>query len=73
MLWSAVSVTVVPLAPGARPQTYSLEAVPGGKDYQAVLALTMPAGADALPLLVRFQQGGKELRTLELNLDVEAP
>ena len=47
--------------------------MPGGADYHAVFTLTMPAGADALPLLIRFQQGGKELRTLELNLDVEAP
>jgi hypothetical protein len=65
-----VSVLVVPLVEGAAPQTCPLAQVPGGEDYQVVVTLTMPPEETTLPVMVRFQKGRQELRTLFLNLDV---
>jgi hypothetical protein len=67
-----VSVLVVPLTEGAAPQTCPLKPVPGGEDYQQVVTLTMPPAEATLPVMVRFQKGRQELRTLFLNLDVVA-
>ncbi|HYT92728.1 MAG TPA: hypothetical protein VEL76_28685 [Gemmataceae bacterium] len=50
--------------------TDPLVPVPGHTAYQCVLELTMPRNVESLPLLVRFRQGGEELETLELNLDL---
>jgi hypothetical protein len=68
-----VRVTVVPLVRRAAPQTCPLEPVPGGRACQGLLTLAVPRGIDSLPLLVRFEQAGEELRTLELELEVVQP
>jgi hypothetical protein len=67
---AGVEVMVAPLAGGAVPSTYRLEALPGGADCQCVVTLTMPRSAARLPVLVRFQKGEQELKTLLLNYDV---
>jgi WD40 repeat protein/serine/threonine protein kinase len=66
---SAVSVMVVPLD-GSGPTTYRLEPTSGGSDCQCVLTLTMPAEETSLPVLIRFERDGLELRTLTVTLDV---
>jgi hypothetical protein len=69
-----VTVSVVPLVAGLRPQTRTLEPVPDHTAFKGVVEVTMPEGEESLPLLVRFRQGGKELEALELSLDlVERP
>jgi hypothetical protein len=64
-----VSVLVAPLD-GSPPRTYALEPVAGGEDRQCVAEIVMPQAEGSLPVLVRFQRGGDELRTLTLTLDV---
>jgi hypothetical protein len=68
-----VSVAVVPLLRGMPPQRQDLEAVGGAGAYHGLVTLTMPGGVDSLPLLVRFRQGGEEVVTLELSLDLVDP
>jgi WD40 repeat protein len=64
-----VTVMVVPLD-GREPTTYRLEPAPGSADRQCVLTLAMPAEETSLPVLVRFERDGRELRTLTVTLDV---
>jgi hypothetical protein len=69
-----VTVSVVPLVAGLRPQTHTLEPDPNRTAYRCLVELTMPRDTETLPLLVRFRQGGEELETLEVTLDlVEGP
>jgi O-acetyl-ADP-ribose deacetylase (regulator of RNase III) len=67
-----LSVAVLPLT-GDPPITRTLERVPGSDDYQSIVTLTAPASAPSLPVLVQFAQGGRELQTLMLHLDVAQP
>jgi hypothetical protein len=52
------------------PVTQPLRPIIGGDGYQCDLALTMPERAMTMPVLVRFQDGERELNTLILNLTV---
>jgi hypothetical protein len=65
-----VSVMVIPIS-GEMPQTYRLETVTPGSDYQCIVTLTMPNEGTTLPVLVRFLKGDEELHALMLNLEVE--
>jgi hypothetical protein len=64
-----LSVIVKSLA-DSRPSVYPLETVSGSNDYHQIIPLLMPREETTLPVLVRFQRGQEELRTLTLNLDV---
>lgn len=64
-------VHVFAFAPdGARQITQPLEPLPGSSDRQCLLQLTMPRQPGQLPLLVRFDRDGAEIRSLELILEV---
>jgi O-acetyl-ADP-ribose deacetylase (regulator of RNase III) len=65
-----VSVVVMPLS-GVMPKTYKLNPVPQSDDLQCTVPLTMPDTKTNLPVMVRFQKGSEELRTITLNLQVE--
>jgi hypothetical protein len=65
-----LSVMVVPLTGEAKPEIYPLEPVSPGNDYQCILAITTPDKETTLPLLVQFQRGDEELRTMVLNFNV---
>jgi O-acetyl-ADP-ribose deacetylase (regulator of RNase III) len=65
-----VSVVVMPLS-GVMPETYKLNPVPQSDDLQCTVSLTMPDTKTNLPVMVRFQKGSEELRTITLNLQVE--
>jgi len=64
-----MSVLVMPLT-GVMPETFQLEPIPAGDGYQCKVMLTMPDTETTWPVLVRFQKGEQELRTLVLNFDV---
>jgi O-acetyl-ADP-ribose deacetylase (regulator of RNase III) len=63
-------VVVVPLT-GVQPAKYALEQVPGGEDYQHTLELTMPNEATTMTVMVRFQRGEEEIRTMLVEMEVE--
>jgi O-acetyl-ADP-ribose deacetylase (regulator of RNase III) len=65
-----VSIVVMPLS-GIMPQTYALTRVPQSDDLQCTVPLTMPEKKTTLPVMVRFQEGNEELRTITLNLQIE--
>ena len=60
---------VIPLS-GALPQAYPLQPVEASDDYQNIVELTMPAEPTTLSVMVQFQRGDRELRTLVLKLNV---
>jgi tetratricopeptide (TPR) repeat protein/O-acetyl-ADP-ribose deacetylase (regulator of RNase III) len=66
-----VSVLIAPVMSGVEPQTHRLKPVLPGSDYQYTVEIRMPDKETTLPILIRFQKGKKELRSLMLNLDVK--
>ena len=65
-----LSVMVMPMSGSMPPETYPLEPVKNGDDYQCIVTLTMPNKAIKLPIIINFQKGEEELRSLILNLKV---
>lgn len=58
------------LATGLKSLKFDLASVEGSDEYQSVVALVMPAEPDQYSLVVRFQDGAKEIYTLMIDLDV---
>ena len=62
------SVTVLPMT-GSEPKTYPLREVQSGDDYQCIVQLEFD-NPGVVPVLVRFQRGEQELRSLLTQFDV---
>lgn len=60
----------MPLTGQTAPETYKLEPLVGASGAARLVPIEMPEEEMPLPVVVRFQQRGRELTTLILDLEV---